>query len=167
MDKTFDADMNCILTLWTQDPAPYVNFSVNDSHIFANTTVKIQCQKTPDDPVYYQVTDLILGIDIKFVLNITNDMTLYVHIDKLSISVVGYTDNTVKVSLIKTKAALSAATIIITGLVNSWFDTPISIANFLILHHLSFLDLTEITVLDGDGYLYIGVTPEYRRNQSN
>jgi len=81
--------------------------------------------------------------------------------------VVGYTDNTVKVSLIKTKAALSAATIIITGLVNSWFDTPISIANFLILHHLSFLDLTEITVLDGDGYLYIGVTPEYRRNQSN
>ena len=97
MDKTFDADMNCILTLWTLDPAPYVNFSVNDSHIYANITVQIQCQKTPEDPLYYQVTDLILGIDIKFVLNITNDMTLYVHIDKLSINVIGYTDNTVKV----------------------------------------------------------------------
>lgn len=63
-------------------------------------------------------------------------MTLYVHIDKLSINVLGYTDNTVKVQLIKTKAALSAGTVIITGLVNKWFDTPISIADFLNQHNL-------------------------------
>ena len=161
----FDAGMPCINNLWTQSPAPYLTFSAADSNLYANTTLQIQCQKTPSDPAFYQVTDLLLSIQAKFKMDIMDNMTLYIHLDKLNIGAQSAYNSTVKVNMITLKAKISIVTPIIVGMVNGLFNTPISISAFLEKHGLGLLDLTKMELTVGEGYIYIQLTPQYRRNR--
>jgi hypothetical protein len=68
---------------------------------------------------------------MKFILEVTDNMTFYIHIDKLSLNVQSSYNSTVKVNMITLKAKIAIVTPIIVGMVNGLFDTPISIAAFL------------------------------------
>lgn len=68
---------------------------------------------------------------MKFILEVTDNMTFYIHIDKLSLNVQSSYNSTVKVNMITLKAKIAIVTPIIVGMVNGLFDKPISIAAFL------------------------------------
>lgn len=82
-------------------------------------------------------------------------MTFYIHIDKLNIGVQSAYNSTVKVNLLTLKAKISIATPIIVSLVNSVFNTPLSLSAFLEKHGLGVLDLTKMELTVGEGYAYI------------
>ena len=103
----------------------------------------------------YQVTDLILLLKSSVNIGISNNMTLIVHIDNLDISALCYTNNTVKVNLVKTKVELAVLTPILTKLINSIFGDGVSLGNWLTNHGLGFLDLSELVLSDGLNYLYV------------
>jgi hypothetical protein len=113
------------------------------------------------------VTDLILLVKSNVNIAIDNNMTLIVHVDNLDISALGYYNNTVKVSLVKTKLELAVLTPILTKLINNMFGDGVSLGTWLTNHGLGFLDLTDMVVSDGVNYLYVQLTPTYRRNQIN
>jgi len=113
----------------------------------------------------YQVTDLFLFLNSSISIGIDNNMTLVVMIERLDISALGYTNNTVKVNLVKTKVELAVLTPIVTRLVNSIFGDGVSIGNWLTNNGLGFLDLSEMVISDGVDYLYVQLTPTYRRKQ--
>ena len=77
-------------------------------------------------------------------MEITDNMTFYIHIDKLNIGVQSAYNSTVKVNMITLKAKISIVTPIIVSMVNGLFNTPISISAFLEKHGLGLLDLTRM-----------------------
>jgi hypothetical protein len=156
--------MPCINNLWTEAPAPYLTLSATDSNLYANTTLQIQCQKTATDSTFYQVTDLLLSVQLKFTFEITDNMTFYIHIDKLNLGAQGAYNNTVKVNMITLKAKIAVVTPIIVRMVNGVFETPLSISAFLESHGLGFLDLTKMELVVGEGFAQISLTPQYRLN---
>ena len=113
------------------------------------------------------MADLILLVKSSVYIAVDNNMTLIVNIDNLDISALGYYNNTVKVSLVKTKVELAVLTPIITKLINSMFGDGVSLGTWLTKHGLGFLDLTEMVVIDGVNYLYVQLTPTYRKSQIN
>jgi hypothetical protein len=98
-------------------------------------------------------------------MDLMDNMTLYIHLDKLNIGAQSAYNSTVKVNMITLKAKISIVTPIIVGMVNGLFNTPISISAFLEKHGLGLLDLTKMELAVGEGYIYIQLTPQYRRNK--
>jgi len=113
----------------------------------------------------YQVTDLFLLLNSSISIGIDNNMTLIIQVGNLDISALGYTNNTVKVNLVKTKVELAVLTPILTRLLNNIFGDGVYIGNWLTNNGLGFLDLTEMVISDGVDYLYVQLTPTYRRKQ--
>ena len=109
------------------------------------------------------MTDLILDLEIKILFNVTENVTLFVYVDTLNVSPKSYYNNTVKVTLIKTKTALAFVTPIVKSLVNKKLGDGVAIGGFLQAHGLGILDLSSMIVTDHEGYLLVQVTPEYRR----
>jgi len=67
--------------------------------------------------------------------------------------------------LVKTKVELAVLTPILTRLLNNIFGDGVYIGNWLTNNGLGFLDLTEMVISDGVDYLYVQLTPTYRRKQ--
>jgi len=86
-------------------------------------------------------------------------MTLIVNVGNLQITPLGYTNNTVSVSLIKTKTDFKIIDPIIARQINQMFGDGVNLGTWLTNHGLGFLDLTQLVISEGNGYLYIEFTP--------
>jgi hypothetical protein len=88
-------------------------------------------------------------------MEITDDMTFYIHLDKLNIGVQSAYNSSVKVNMLTLKAKISFVTPIIVSMVNAKFSNPVSISDLLEKHGLGLLDLTKMELKVGEGYVYI------------
>jgi len=87
------------------------------------------------------VTDLIWQINTAFYFNVTNNMTTYIHVDSLKITLQGYYNNTESISLFTFRSIiLPIATGVITGDINDYFKKPVSLSPVLDANGLSFLN---------------------------
>ena len=104
-----------------------------------------------------------LDLDMQFLFNITDDVTLSMKIDDLKITVVTAYESEVKVNLITTRFKIGIVTSLVTNAINGKLENGVEIGAWLVSHGLGILNLEEMTLTEGDGYVYIEVTPQYRR----
>lgn len=88
-------------------------------------------------------------------MEITDNMSLYVHLDNLNIGVQSAYNSSVKVNMLTLKTKISFVTPIIKSMVNAKFGNPVSISEFLEKHGLGLLDLTKMQLTVGEGFAYI------------
>lgn len=96
---------------------------------------------------------------MNLLVNITDNMTVYIHIDKLGISANGNYNSTVSVSMLTLKTKLNIITPFIVLFVNGMFGTPFSIEDLLADRGLEFLDFKKMELQIGQGYAEILLTP--------
>lgn len=108
---------------------------------------------------------------MQFYYNITNNMTMYLHVNNFNLASTGYTNNTVKVNMFTFKnIILPIANKVVAKTINAFFIQPKSIECLLknkCLGKLYFSEMSSWADIAYDstgapstaGFLYLGMTP--------
>lgn len=101
-----------------------------------------------------------MDANANFTLNVSDNVTIYLTVNTLSLNADGYYNNTVKVSLLKFKTELIAADVFVKNYINDMTSDGLSI-NSLIekIPVLKFFNLTEMELVIENDYAMAAITP--------
>ena len=85
---------------------------------------------------------LLIDLEIDYHLNVADNLTLYMTVDKLNIDFANYYNNTVKVSLLLIRTEIGVAEPIIIALINKFTEGGLDLNGLIAKTPLAFFNLT-------------------------
>ena len=160
----------CIFHLFANQSAPFIDLEASGSIMDMYLDMQMMCQQdTPGDETYYQVSTIQFAAVFNMTLDVYDNVTIYGDINSLSLNILGTYNNTVKVSLIKSRAELVIITPIIQMELNKKLNAGFSVNGFISEKTpLKFFNLTYMEIEVFDHFLTIAMIPQFdHRNVTN
>eukprot|EP00347_Sterkiella_histriomuscorum_P011027 403374027 len=167
--KYFDHNMTCEILFDTVDPYPHLVILTNYTQLLANMTADISCQKHENDTNLYHVVTLVLSTDIRGLITIDTNLTVKGNIQHLDATVASYYNSSIGIiSLYYLQLEIAAAEQIMIGVINAVINQGYSFYWILTdILKITFLDIRQINMRNGDGYLQFQVTPVFNIQKMN
>ncbi|CDW80059.1 lipid-binding serum glycoprotein family protein [Stylonychia lemnae] len=159
----FDHNMTCQLDFDTVDPYPNIDIKPDNTIVFVNITTDISCRKHENDTQFYHVANMLFLVNTSLIFEIDNNLTIKGQINDLKATITNAYNSTIgEIAIYLVQLEISLVENVMKGIINSYIEKGYSLYWIITdVFKITFLDIREIQSKNGDGFLYLELTPVF------